>query len=128
MPALRVNELLPDSRLDQIESQVRKEFPRLPDGAIFNTYVQPPGLLERNGLEIPVPACGVVAILVPNPRWPEKEPQYKACKAPRWLDHFRHYEKQRDRLVQAPDVALNDFRACARKAVETYDYYRSLLN
>ena len=129
MAALRVNDLLPDSRLEQIESQVRREFPALPDGVIFNTYLQPEGYTVTDaGLEIPVPPCAVMAILVPNPRWPEKQPQYRVIRAPRWLHHFRSYEAQRDRLVNAPDVPLNDFRAAAKKAIETHDYYRSLLN
>lgn len=126
--ALRVNDLLTDSRLDQIEDQIRREFPRLPEGTIFNSYIQPEGYAERNGLDIPIPPVAVMALLVPNPRWPELQPQYKAIKAMRWLHHFRAYENQRDRLVQAPDVPLNDFRAAAKKAIETHDYYGSLLN
>lgn len=120
MPQLRVNDLLPDSRLDRIEEQIRREFPGLPDAAVFNTYVQPEGYTERGGIELPVPPCAVMAILVPNPKWPAKLPQYRAIKATRWQHHFQSYEKQRDRLVSAPDVPLNDFRAAARKAVEIY--------
>lgn len=129
MPQLRVNDLLSDSRLDRIEAQVRKEFPSLPDGVIFNTYIQPPGYTVRGGIEVPIDQpVAVMALLVPNPKWPEKQPQYHAVKAPRWLRHFHHFEKQRDRLVNAPDVALMDFRAAAKKAIEIDDYQRNLLN
>ena len=128
MSALRVNDVLTDSRLEQIESQIRREFPSLPDSVIFTTYIEPAGYVEQGGLQLPKPPRAVMTILVPNPKWPKSEPQYRAIKAPRWLDHFRHYEKQRDRLVNAPDVALLDFRQAATKAVEVSSYYGSLLN
>lgn len=128
MPALRVNDLLSDSRLDRIEATVRSELPRLPDSAIFNTYVVPAGFAELNGIQVPTPEIAEIAVMVPNPKWPEKEPQYRAVKARRSMAHFRHFEQQAQRLVNAPDVALMDFRAAAKKAVEVYEYQRDLLN
>lgn len=128
MPSLRVNDLLADSRLERIEATIRREIPRLPDSVIFNTYVEPGGYAERNGVQVPVPEMAVIAILVPNPKWPDKEPQFRAIKGRRPLRHFRHFEQQAQRLVNAPDVALMDFRAAARKAVEVYEYQRDLLN
>jgi hypothetical protein len=128
LPALRVNDLLPDSRLDQIEATVRRELPQLPDNAIFNTYVVPAGHVPHNGVLVPTPEIAEIAVMVPNPKWPEKEPQFRAVKARRSMAHFRHFEQQAKRLVNAPDVALMDFRAAAKKAVEVYEYQRDLLN
>lgn len=109
--------LVSDSRLEQIEAQVRREFPGLPDGAKFVTYEQEPTIGLLNGVEVPVPPTAVTAILVPNPKWPEREPQYRMIRAPRLLSRWRHFEKQRERLVAAPDVVLTDFRAIAKRAV-----------
>ena len=128
MSALRINDLLSDARLEQIEATVRRELPRLPDSAIFNTYVEPAGYAERNGIEVPKPEVAVICVMVPNSRWPEKEPQFRAIKARRSMAHFRHFENQAVRLVNAPDVALMDFRAAAKKAIEAYEYDRDLLN
>lgn len=111
--------LVSDRRLEQVEDQIRREFPGLPDGAKFVTYEQAPTQAETNGIEVPIPATAVAAIFVPNPKWPaQHQPQYRAVRGAKLLSHWRDYEKHAGRLVAAPDQLLGDFRTIARRAVQ----------
>lgn len=118
--------LVSDARLEGVEAQIRREFPRLPDACRFVTFEQEPTTVEHRGIEVPTPAVAVCAILVPNPKWPAQQPQYRMVRGAKWLTHWRAYEKHAGRLVGAPDQVLTDFRNVARRAVQMADDMKEL--
>lgn len=115
-----------ERRLDEIESAIRREFPALPDGARFVATQTDAGSGTKSGMEFPIPEGVMFAILVPNPKWPDRQPQYRRVARWRSAEQFAHYEKQHGRIVGAPDVALTDFRSAAREAVTLYQNMREL--
>jgi hypothetical protein len=64
--------LLSDSRLARIEEQIRKDYPQLPEYCTFVSWVQPTQYATLpSGLEVQIPECAVLAILVTNYRHPD---------------------------------------------------------
>lgn len=119
--------LVSDARLARIEEQIRRENPGLPDGARFVTYEQEPTVAERSGIEFTIPATAVCAVLVPNPKWPAAEPQYRVVRGAKPMAHWHSYEKHAGRLVGAPDQVLNDFRSIAARAVQVWTDSKELM-
>jgi len=61
--------LLPDHRLARIEGRLRREFPGLSEEAQFATFIQPPTFTKsEGGVDMPIPAVAVFAVIEPNPR------------------------------------------------------------
>lgn len=115
--------LLDDERLMPVVDQIRKEFPRLPDGAEFATYIQQAHEQEINGIWQAVPEAAVFVIQVPNPRRPILPKAHRGT----WPLHaFRVMESSYDRLVGYPDPVLVAFRQIAPNAISWHETMRDI--
>lgn len=115
--------LLTDEEVGRAEGIVRKEFPRLPDGCEFVTYVQAPVPVEHNGVTQIVPRRAVFGIKVPNPRRPILPKLHRAS----WsLDDFRTMQRSHARYVDYPDPVVKAFREVAPKAIAWYETMRDI--
>lgn len=71
-PVLNLEPLLSDSRVTRIESALRLKYPKLPEQVALLTYYQPPDTtVTEDGLELPVEAQAVMALILQHPRHPE---------------------------------------------------------
>lgn len=114
--------LLDDARIEQIERQLRKEFPQLPESSALVSYVQEPLEVEHRGVLRTV-ECVVFGINTQNPRRPRREMLHKAA----WpLARWREMESSRQRIVGYPDPALHAFRQLAPTVIDWYETMRDL--
>jgi len=68
---LNLEPLLPDLRVARIEQVIRLKYPALPPEVAFLTYYQPEDTtVTRDGLEVPIEAKAVMALVVQHPRHP----------------------------------------------------------
>lgn len=109
--------LVTDSRLEQAEVVVRREFPGLPEGAEFVTYAQEPRAIEDGGITVPVPEVAVCGIVMPHPA--RKDIRHFVS-AGMWMHEWRQREKDKERLVGVADPLLMALRAAAKDAVVWY--------
>lgn len=114
--------LLDDGRLERIDAQIRREFPRFPEKSLLLAYVQEPLEIERNGV-ITVLRAVVFGVTTQNPRRPRLEKFHKTAMH---LSHWRQFESNRDRLVGFEDPALTPYRTLAPQVIDWYETTRDL--
>lgn len=70
--------LIPESRLAKIEQRLRKEFPRLPENAVFLANLQPAQEIDYQGAPVQIGEIACFSIFVPHPKHPER-PGFGYC-------------------------------------------------
>lgn len=111
-------ELLPNSRVERLEGQLRKEM-KLPDEVEFATYEQPPQWYddEATGLRRLQPAQAFFIVVSPNPH---PRHQGKAIKSFAFtpIKDWRSAEAEAGHYAGVGDPALPIFKALCREHLE----------
>lgn len=94
--------LLSDGRVNGIASRLFDEYrPKgLPDDVDFLTFIQPPTIVDRNGVKLPIPSVACFAIITDNPRDPDHRIMTQASV---WLQDWRAKDALRRHYVAGPE-------------------------
>lgn len=120
-------ELLSDARVQRVASRVVDKYRPLglPDDADFATYIQPPQVIDRNGVKVPIPEVAVFAVLVDNPRAKGKRIMKTASV---WLQDWRAMDSFGSHYVSnGIDPALPIFGRLARECVQNLQDLKELI-
>ena len=117
--------LLPDHRLARIEGRLRREFPGLSEEAQFVTFIQPPTFTKsEGGVDMPIPAVAVFAVVEKNPRHPGYD---EITPVNIWLSTWRSEdEANRHSSDVKADLAYRLYRLGVAAHCERMSNFRSM--
>ena len=93
-----------DVRMANLEGYIRSQYD-VPDDTDFVSFVQPPKMAPReDGLEVPVPAMAIFAVISDNPKHPSFRVMTNGTtRLADWesaREEFQHYAGRPDPLIQ----------------------------
>lgn len=118
--------LISDRRVTAIADLVIDEFREhgLGDNAEFVTFIQPPQIVQRTGVDVPIPEVAVFAVISDNPRAPGHQVMTQASV---WLTDWRATDAARLHFVSGPqDPAFPIFRETAKAHLRTIRNLREM--
>lgn len=119
--------LLSDRRVQELGGKVVEEYrPKgLTDDVDFVTFIQPPQIVDRNGIKVPISEVAVFAVITDNPRHPGHRLMTTASV---WLQDWRATDTARLHFVSgSQDPALPIFRRIAREHVEKIQSLKEMI-
>jgi hypothetical protein len=119
--------LLTDPRVERIASRVFDEFRAqgLPDDTDFVTFVQPPQVIDRGGVAVPIPEVAVFAVISDNPRHKGHRVMTQGSV---WLRDWMARERElRHYASDQPDPALSIFRLLVRDHLPKLQNLREMI-
>ena len=118
--------LVSDRRVTAIADLVIDEFRAhgLDEESDFVTFIQPPQVVKRQGVDVPIPEVGVFAVISDNPRAPGHQVMTQASV---WLHDWLATDAARLHFVSGPqDPAYPIFREVAKTHLRTIRNLREM--
>lgn len=117
--------VISDRRVEAIADILSKQFKALPDDTDLVTFIQPPTVVDRNGVGVPIPEVACFAVISDNPRHKGHRVMTQGSV---WLRDWRATDAARLHFVSGPDdPALPIFKLLVRDHLPKLQNLRDML-